>query len=130
MQSCLGQNVIHLKLHHYVPKITCVWVFLFLFYSHIIYACLVLSYSDQRNIDWLIKVQKLCIRINTYLEFIWVFFAELKLLKVKYIFSWTELLSKFGFVNENVPEELKTFFSLTNLCTHIKLLKGVPHTKS
>ena len=48
-------------------------------------------------------------------------FSELKWLKVKDIFSLTKLLFMFDFINENVPEELKTIFSLTQLFTHMKL---------
>ena len=52
-------------------------------------------------------------RIITYSEFTehtGPLFSEIKLLKVKDIFSLTKLLFMFDFVNKNVPEELKTIF--------------------
>ena len=49
---------------------TCVSVYFSLFYSHVLYGCMVWSYSTQRNIDGIIKLQKRCIRIITYSEFI------------------------------------------------------------
>ena len=62
-------NGILSKLHHFVPKKTCVSVPFSLLYSHILYGCLVWSYSIQRNIDRIIKLQKRCIWIITYTEF-------------------------------------------------------------
>ena len=84
-----------------------------LFYSHALYGCLVWSYSTQRNIDRVIKLQNRCIQIITYAEFsehTGPYFSELKLLRVKDIFSLTKLLFLFDFIKENVPEELKTIF--------------------
>ena len=101
------------KLRHFVPKKTCVSVSFSLFYSHILHGCLVWSYSIQRNIDRIIKLQKRCIRIITYTEFTehtGPSFSELKLLKVKHIFSLTKLLFMFDFINENIPKERKPIF--------------------
>ena len=56
---------------------------------------MVWSYSTQRNIDRIIKLQKRCIRIITYSEFAehtGPLCSELKLLKAKDIFSLTKLL--------------------------------------
>ena len=74
---------------------------------------LVWSYSTQRNIDRTIKSKKRCVRIITYSEFTkhaGLFFPELKLLKVKDIFSLSKLFFMFDFISENVPEELETIF--------------------
>ena len=101
------------KLHHFGPRKTCVLLYFSLFYSHIPYGCLVWSYSTYRNVDRIIKLQKRCIRIITYSEFTehtGPILSELKLLKVKDIFSLIRLLFMFDFINENVPEELKTIF--------------------
>ena len=117
-------NGILSKLRHFVPRKTCVSVYFSLFYSYALYGCLVWSYSTQRNIDRIIKLQKRCILIITYSEFTehtGPLFSELKLLKIKDIFSLTKLLFMFDFINENVPEELKTILSLTQLFTHMKL---------
>ena len=93
------------KLHHFVPKKTCVSVYFSLFYSHVLYGCLVWSYSTRRNKDQIITLQRQCIRIITYSEFTehtGLLFFEIKFLKVKDIFSLTKLLFMFNFVNKNV----------------------------
>ena len=77
---------------------------------------LVWSYSTQRNLDRIIKLQKECVRIITYSEFTkhtGLFFPELKLLKVKDIFSLSKLFFMLDFINENVPEELETIFVIS-----------------
>ena len=64
-------------------------VYFSLFYSLALYGCLVWSYSTQRNVDRIINLQKLCIRIITYSEFTEYtrpLSSELKLLKVNAIF--------------------------------------------
>ena len=96
----------------YIKK-TFVSVYFSLFFSHVLYGCLIWSYSTQRNIYRIIKLQKCYICIIIYSEFtehLGPQFSELKLLKVKNIFSLTKLLFMFDFINENVPEELKTIF--------------------
>ena len=98
-------NGILSKLHHFVPKKTCVSVYFSLFYSHVLYGCLVWSYSTRRNKDQIITLQRQCIRIITYSEFTehtGLLFFEIKFLKVKDIFSLTKLLFMFNFVNKNV----------------------------
>ena len=93
-------NCIISKLRHFVPKKTCVSVYSSLCHSHILYGCLVWSYSAQRNIDRIIKLQKRCIRIITHSELnehTGPLFFELELLKVKDIFSLTKLLFMYDF---------------------------------
>ena len=77
------------------------------------HGCLVWSYSTQRNIDRIIKVEKRCIWIINYSEInkhTSLLFSELKLRKIKVIFSLTKLLFRIDFINENVPEECKRIF--------------------
>ena len=108
-------NGILSKLRHFVPRKTCVSVYFSLFYSYALYGCLVWSYSTQRNIDRIIKLQKRCIRIIIYSEFTehtGPIFSEIKLLKVKDIFWLTKPLFTFDFINENVPKELKAIFAI------------------
>ena len=50
-------------------KKTCVSVYFSLFYSHVLYGCLVWSYLTQCNIDRMIKLEKRHIQIITYSEF-------------------------------------------------------------
>ena len=51
-------NGIHSKLCYFVPKDICTSAYYSLFYTHLIYGCLVWSYSRKSNIDRLIKLQK------------------------------------------------------------------------
>ena len=98
---------------------------------------MVWSYSTQRNIDRIIKLQKQCIRIITYSEFtehIGPLFSELKLLKVKDIVSLTKLPFMFDFINENVPDELKTIFvinrSIHSYETRSSMVFHIPKAKT
>ena len=98
---------------------------------------MVWTYATQRNIDPIIKLQKRCIQIITYsetTEHTGLPFSELKLLKVKDIFSLTKLLFMFDFINENVPEELKKNFvinrSIRSYETCSSMVFHVPKAKT
>ena len=98
--------ILYLKKH--------VYQYIFLYFTHVLYGCLVWSYSNRKR----------CIRIITYSEFTQhtgPLFSKLKLLKVKDIFPSTKLLFIFDFINENVPEKLKTIFVINRSYTHMKL---------
>ena len=62
-------NGILFELHYFVSKDICISVYYSLFYTHLIYGCLVWSYSRKSNIDRLIELQKRCIRIINFSEF-------------------------------------------------------------
>ena len=82
-------NDILSKLHYFVPKDICISVYYSLFYTHIIYGCLVCSYSRKSNVDCLIKLQKWCIQVINSCDFnshTDPQYSELKLLKVNDIF--------------------------------------------
>ena len=116
-------NGILSKLCCFAPKNMCISIFLFILLSCPLWF-LVWSHSTECNIDRIIKLQKCCVWIITYSEFTehaGPLFPELKLLKVKDIFSLTKLLFIFDFINENIPEELKTIFVINRLYTHMKL---------
>ena len=102
-------NDILLKLHHLVPK------------KHVhqyIYFCFTLCPSrlfdlvvfHSKNMDRIIILQKPCIQIIMFTEHTSPLFSELKMLKVKDIFSLTKLLLMFSFINENVLEKTKNNF--------------------
>ena len=58
-----GANVTLSKLRYFAPKDICISVYYSLFYTHLIYGCLVWPYSRKSNIDRLIKLQERYIRI-------------------------------------------------------------------
>ena len=125
------------KLRYCVPIKTFVSVHFSWLYSHVLYGCLVWSYSTQRNKDRIIKLQKCSIRIIIYSEFTehtGPLFSELKLLKVKDTFSLTKLLFMFNFIIKNVPEELKTSFvmnrSIHSYETRSSMVFHIPKAKS
>ena len=67
--------------------------------------------SNHQIIECIIIIE--CIQIITYSEFnepTGPLFSELKLLKVKDIFSLTKLLFMLDFFKENLPKEIKTIF--------------------
>ena len=76
--------------------------------------------SNHQIIECIIIIE--CIQIITYSEFnepTGPLFSELKLLKVKDIFSFTKLLFMFNFIIENVSEELKNKFCYEQIYTLI-----------
>ena len=78
------------KLRYFLPKEICISVYYSLFYIHLIYGCLVWSYSRKSNIDRLMKLQERSIRIINFSDFDSYTdpeYFELKLLKVNDIFS-------------------------------------------
>ena len=106
-------NGILSKLCYFVPRDICIPVCYSLFYTHLIYGCLVWSYSRKSNIDRLIKLQNRCIRVIDFSDFdshTNPQYSELKLIKVNDIFSLSKLLFMFDFIKENIPEDLKTFY--------------------
>ena len=62
-------NCILSKLRFFVSKDILISVHYSLFYAHLIYGCLVWSYSGKNNIDRIIKLQKSCIRIINFSVF-------------------------------------------------------------
>ena len=81
-------NGIHSKLCYFVPKDICTSAYYSLFYTHLIYGCLVWSYSRKSNIDRLIKLQKRCIiNFSDFDSHTDSQYSELKLLKVTF-FHW------------------------------------------
>ena len=96
---------------------TCVSVYFSIFYSYVLYGCLVWS-STQCNIDSIITLQKRCIWFITYSELTehtGPLFSELRLLKIKDILSLTKILFIFDFINENVPKGLNAIFVINRL---------------
>ena len=106
-------NGILSKLRYFIPKDICISVQYSLFYNHHIYGCLVRSYSRKSDIDRFIKLQKRCILIinfsdsNSHTD---PQHSELKLLKVNDIFLLCKFLFIFDFIEESIPEELKSLF--------------------
>ena len=108
-------NDILSKLCYVVPKDISISVYYSLFFTHLIYSCLVRSYSRKSNIDCLIKLQKRCIRIINFSDFdshTDPQYSELNLLKVNDISGLNKLLFMFDFIKENIPEDLKRLFIL------------------
>ena len=106
-------NGILSKLRYFVPKDIFISVYHSLFYTHLIYGCLVWSCSGKSNIDRLIKLQKRCIRTISISDFdshTDPQYSELKLLTVSDIFSLSKFLFMFDFIKENIPEDLKRLF--------------------
>ena len=109
------------KLRYFVLRDICISVYYSLLYTHLIYGCLVWSYSRKDNINRFIKLQKRCIRIINFPDFnshSHPQYSKLKLLKANDI----SLLSKphfmFVFIQENIPEYLKRLF-IFNKSVHL-----------
>ena len=110
MRFCLGTNKLTLcstlhrankiisKLRHFLEKKLCIPVYYAIFYSHLLYGCLVWSYSKQDNIDCIRKLQKRCVRILSFSDFNGhtnALFFEFKLLKIVDIFVMQKIIFMF-----------------------------------
>ena len=84
-QKLSQTNGILSKLRHYVPLKSCISVYFSIFYSHLIYGCLVWQYTMQQNLNKLFVLQKRCIRLITFSRFdehSEILFKSLELLKI------------------------------------------------
>ena len=63
-------NGILSKLRHFVPKDICISVYYSLFYTHLIYGCLIWFYSRKSNTDRKIKLQKSTFELLIFLTLI------------------------------------------------------------
>ena len=59
-------NVILSKLRHFTTKDTLLSVYYAIFYSHMIYGCLVWSFTSSKNMDSITVLQKKCLRILNF----------------------------------------------------------------
>ena len=110
-------NGILSKLRHFVPQNICKSVYFSIFYTHLIYGCLVWSYTKQNNIDRLLKLQKRCVRILSFSGFnahTIDIFHDLNLLKLNDIFEMNKIIFMYEYINDLVPDEIKRLFTLNN----------------
>ena len=111
-------NGILSKLRHLVPQSICISVYYSIFYTHLLYGCLVWSYTKQGNIDRLIKLQKRCVRIVSFSDFNFpttTIFRNLKLLKLSEVFKMNKIIFMFDYINNLVPDEIRRLFTLNNM---------------
>ena len=107
-------NGILSKLRHFIPVDVAISVYYSLFYSYLLYGCLVWSYTNQGNINRLTKLQKKCIRILTFSNFnshTGPLFYELKLLKFEDIVINQKILFMYDTFQDHIPDQLKKLFT-------------------
>ena len=116
-QKLCRANAIISKLRHFVPLNACVSVYYSVFFSHILHGCLVWSYSNQGNIKKLEVLQKRCVRILTFSDFLThakPLFNQLNILQLDDVFHAQKLLFMFDVFTKNIPNELNQYFCLNN----------------
>ena len=98
--------------HFLLANFAFLFILSFIFYySHLLHGCLVWSYSKQSHIDRISKLQKCCVRIFSFSDFNDQsngLFFEIELLEIADIFKMQKIIFMFDFLNNNVPDELKT----------------------
>ena len=119
-------NGILSKLRYYIPLETTISVYYSLFHSYVTYGSLVWSYTSQKNLEKLFKLQKKCVRIITfsnYHEHTAPLFASLNLLKLEDIFQFQILKLIYFFYNDRLPTEIKNLFTISN-SVHSHITRG------
>ena len=101
------------KLRHYVPLQICKSVYFSIFYSYLLYGCLVWSYTSQNNIERLTKLQKRCTRLLTFSEFLAhtnPLYYQLQILKITDIFTFQKIIFMLETFKGTTPVELQNLF--------------------
>lgn len=107
-------NGILSKLRHYAPLHVCVSVYYSIFYSHILYGCIVWSFTSKSNLDSIFKLQKKMIRIITFSDYFAhtnPLFVQLNLLKTDDIFKAELLKFMYDLSSERLPAVFNDFFN-------------------
>ena len=101
------------KLRHFIPLQLCKSVYYSIFYSYVLYGCLVWCYTNQNNIERLMKLQKQCTRLLTFSDFLAhtnPLFQRLNLLKITDVFILQKLFFMLDSFNSKTPVELRQIF--------------------
>ena len=110
-------NGIIAKLRHNAPIKTCIQVYYAIFYSHLIYGCLIWGLTSEKNLNIIRILQKKCIRIMTFSDFnshTNQHFIDHKLLKVDEIIKIQQLKLIYEFKINMLPFELQNLFKFSS----------------
>lgn len=107
------------KLRRFLPIKTCISVYYSIYFAHLLYGCLVQSYSKQSNIDRISKLQKCHVKTlplsNSNYRNNGLFFG-LKWLKTG-IFKMQKIIFIFVVINNHITDEISSLFKL-NVSIH------------
>ena len=105
------------KLRYNASLDICVQVYYAIFFSYLIYGCNLWGLTTEENICKIEILQKKCVRIMTFAPFnshTNDLFIELGIIKVRDIISMTQLSLVYDFLNECLPNDLMSLFSLSS----------------
>ena len=106
-------NAIISKLRYFAPIKVLLSLYYSLFYSCILYGCLVWQFSSQTNLNRLIKLQKKCLRLLTFSPYdahTNPLFSNLKILKIEDIFKYQTLKLLHEYSSSKLPQALMKLF--------------------
>ena len=127
-------NGIICKIRNFLPNKTLISIYYALFYSHIIYGSLVWQFTTKLNISKLSLLQRKCIRLicfSGYQEHTSPLFKNLKILKVKDVFTIKTLKFTFLWIHQQNPKTLSFLLRPSNIhsnLTHPKFLLPLIHS--
>ena len=110
-------NGILSKLRYYAPFKTCLQVYYSLFYSHLIYGCIVWGLTSKENISKIEVLQRKCLRIMTFSDFrshTNGMFVEHKILKVREVIKLQQLQFMYSFIDKSLPSDFSKLFNLND----------------
>ena len=109
-------NGILSKLRYNAPLDICLQVYYAIFYSYLNIGCNVWSFTSEKNIDDIQKLQNKCIRIMTFAPFrsnTDQSFIDLGLLKVREVIKTNQLKVVYDYYDQKLPTDLMSMFILS-----------------
>ena len=100
-------------LRHYAPKNVLLSIYYSLFYSYILYGCLVWQFSSEALIDRIFKLQKKCSRIITFSAYdahTNPLFSSLEIIKVHDVFKYQTFKVVHDYYTGKLPQTLNKLF--------------------
>ena len=110
-------NGILSKLRYYAPLETCLQVYYAIFYSHLVYGCIIWGLTSEENLKKIEVLQRKCIRIITFSDFrshTNHLFIKHKILKVRDVIKLNQLKLVYEFFGNVLPSDLQNLFTLSS----------------
>ena len=109
-------NGILSKLRYNAPLDLCLQVYYAIFYSYLNIGCNVWSFTTEKNIEDIQKLQNKCVRIMTFAPFnsnTDQAFIDLSLLKVREVIKTNQLKVVYDYYDKKLPVDLMSLFILS-----------------
>ena len=104
------------KLRHFVPRSTLIQIYYALFFSHLNYACQIWGQCHNPNVERIFKLQKRCLRLLTFSDFIAPsspLFSNLNILKISDTIKLRNVSLIWEILTGKSPHRISEIFALS-----------------